>query len=65
MTEDVQAELVELNGRIDSIDDPREGYALVKETIRRHEAAGDDIPDDLQRLEKAMEVECLCASQGR
>ncbi|MEL7049959.1 MAG: hypothetical protein AAFO75_13575 [Pseudomonadota bacterium] len=65
MTEEFRAELIELNGRIDTLDDPREGYALVKETIRKHEVAGDEIPEDLQRLEKAMEVECLCESQGR
>ncbi|MEO1205669.1 MAG: hypothetical protein AAFV45_05000 [Pseudomonadota bacterium] len=65
MTEDVQAELVELNDIIEEIDDPREGYALVRQTILRHEAAGDEIPEDLHRLEKAMQVECLCASQGR
>lgn len=65
MTEDVQAELKELNGQIDELDDPRECYALVHETIRKHEAAGEQVPDDLLRLEKAMEVECLCESQGR
>lgn len=65
MTEEVQAELAHLNGQIDALEDPRAGYALVKETIRKHQAAGDDIPDDLYRLEKAMAVECLSESQGR
>ena len=65
MTQDVQAELEDLNGRIEEIDDPRECYQLVRETIRRHEAAGDRLPDDFYRLEKAMQVECLSESQGR
>lgn len=65
MTDDLLAELEDLNGRIEEIDDPRECYALVHETIKRHKEAGDQIPDDLYRLEKAMQVECLSESQGR
>jgi len=65
MTEDVQLEVAELNGRLDELDDPRQGYALVKDYIERHQNAGDEIPEDLVRLEKCLLTECLAASQGR
>ncbi len=63
--ERVEQELVELNVRIEEIEDPRESYALVKDCIRRHMDAGEEVPEDLSRLEKSLMVECLSASQGR
>jgi len=63
--EEVQQELAELNGQIDATDDPREGYALVRQKIEQHREAGHTVPEELVRLEKAMQVECLSESQGR
>lgn len=65
MTELIQQEVAELNGRIEELDDPRHGYALVKDCIRRHRDAGEEIPEDLHRLERSLLSECLSASQGR
>lgn len=58
-------EVAELNVLIDEVDDPRECYVAVQDCIRRHREAGDEIPEDLARLEKVMLTECLSASQGR
>ena len=62
---DVVQEVAELNGLIDETEDPRECYAAVRDCIRKHREAGDEIPEDLQRLEKVMLTECLAESQGR
>ncbi|CFX39766.1 protein of unknown function [Candidatus Filomicrobium marinum] len=65
MLNEVQQEVADLNGRIDALEDPREGYAMVKECIRRRREAGQTIPDDLRRLEAALLRDCLAQSQGR
>lgn len=65
MNANVVEEVAELNGLIDENDDPRECYAAVRDCIRRHREAGEEIPEDLQRLEKVMLTECLAESQGR
>lgn len=65
MLDEVQQEVADLNGRIDALDDPREGYAMVKECIRRRREAGETVPDDLRRLEAALLRDCLAQSQGR
>ncbi len=64
-SEQMQAEIAEISNRIDSIDDPRQCYALVKERIRKHKEQGDIIPDELARMERMLLVECLAESQGR
>ncbi|MEQ8826032.1 MAG: hypothetical protein RIC14_16820 [Filomicrobium sp.] len=65
MSANVLQEVEELNGLIDETEDPRECYAAVCECIQKHREAGEDIPEDLQRLEKVMLTECLAESQGR
>ncbi|MBU1212142.1 MAG: hypothetical protein KJ587_12810 [Alphaproteobacteria bacterium] len=65
MNASVVQEVAELNGLIDEVDDPRECYAAVRDCIRRHREAGEEIPEDLKRLERVMLTECLSASQGR
>ncbi|MEM1371042.1 MAG: hypothetical protein AAGG72_02315 [Pseudomonadota bacterium] len=63
--EDVQAELENLTGQLEACDDPRQGYALVNETIERHQQAGETVPSELHQLRRAIEVECTQMSQGR
>lgn len=65
MNASVVQDVAELNGLIDEVDDPRECYAAVRDCIRKHREAGQEIPEDLERLEKVMLTECLSASQGR
>ena len=48
-----------------SEDDPRRCYALVKERIRNYRQSGENVPDDLVRMERALMTECLSQSQGR
>ncbi|MEQ1670241.1 MAG: hypothetical protein ABL893_05235 [Hyphomicrobium sp.] len=48
-----------------SEDDPRHCYALVKQRISEYRQMGQDIPDDLARMERSLMVECLQQSQGR
>lgn len=48
-----------------SEEDPRRRYALVRERISQYRRMGNEIPDDLARLEKALMVECIEESQGR
>ena len=45
--------------------DPRRCYALVKERISEYRRMGNEIPEDLARMEMALMVECLQESQGR
>lgn len=61
----VSQEVAELNGLIDETDDPRACYAAVCDCINKHRAAGEEIPEDLRRLERVMLTECLSESQGR
>ncbi len=65
MTEEVDREIEEVNLRIDELDDPRACYALIRERIRKHHLAGETIPEELQKLERAVLAECLAESQGR
>lgn len=65
MNASVAQELVELNGLIDEVDDPRECYVAVCDCIRKHREAGEEVPEDLARLERVMLTECLSESQGR
>lgn len=61
----MQAEIAELNGRIADIEDPRTGFAIVRERIEQYRAAGLAIPADLANIEKQLRAECMLASQGR
>lgn len=61
----MQAEIAELNTCIADIEDPRAGFAMVRERIERYREAGMAIPEDLTRIEKRLRTECMLASQGR
>lgn len=65
MTESVKSEIAEINSSIENEDDPRACIRLVREKIRTHEMRGEAIPDDLRRLERALQTQCNAESQGR
>lgn len=65
MTEEVQRDVAEVNGRIDESEDPRVCYQMVQERIQRLRQAGEEIPEDLYMLERNLLTECLSESQGR
>ncbi len=64
MSEQMQAEIANLNAQIDQVDDPREGFAMVKARINELRNAGQDIPVELIRMEKNLQTECICQSRG-
>lgn len=65
MSEQMQSEIAHLNGQLDQIEDPREGYALVQERIRTYRSCGDRVPDALSQMERRLMRECMAQSQGR
>lgn len=65
MTEQMQSEIAELSLRMEEIDDPRRSYAMVQERIRQFRQRGQDIPEELVRMERRLAAECLMESQGR
>lgn len=60
-----EAEIAELNTVIDAVDDPREGYRIVRQHIADHQSRGEAIPEDLLRMERILFAECNAESQGR
>ncbi|MEQ1697234.1 MAG: hypothetical protein ABL901_15475 [Hyphomicrobiaceae bacterium] len=64
MSEQMQGEIANLNAQIDEIDDPREGFAMVKARINELRSAGRDVPAELVRLEKNLQTECISQSRG-
>ncbi len=65
MSNQMQAEIAELNSELEQTDDPRECYAKVQAKIRSYRQAGMRVPDDLALIEKRLVTECMAASQGR
>lgn len=65
MTEQMQAEIVELNLKLEQIDDPRRSYAMVLERIRSYRNRGQQVPEALALMERRLARECLIESQGR
>ena len=65
MTEQMQAEIAELNHRLEEIDDPRRSYALVQERIRNCRKNGQQVPEALALMERRLAIECRIESQGR
>ncbi len=65
MTEKQREEILELNSRLEDLDDPRECYALIKTRIAEYQEAGEEVSDDLAMLERSLLNDCLLASQGR
>ncbi len=65
MTDKQREEIVELNDRLDVLDDPRECYTLVKQRIAEHQNAGETVSEDLAMLERSLLSDCLVESQGR
>ncbi len=46
-------------------EDPRACYQSVRQQMDAYSAAGREIPEDLKRVERAIQVECMAQSQGR
>ncbi|MCC6776609.1 MAG: hypothetical protein IT537_08235 [Hyphomicrobiales bacterium] len=65
MTEQMQAEIAELNHRLEEIDDPRRPYAIVLEKIRACRTHGQPVPEALSLMERRLAAECRIESQGR
>lgn len=65
MTEQMQAEIAELNTRLEQIDDPRRSYAMVLERIHAYRVRGQQVPEPLALMERRLARECLIESQGR
>lgn len=65
MTDQMQAEIAELNLRLDEIDDLRRSYALVQERIRNYRKLGQQVPEALSLMERRLARDCLIESQGR
>lgn len=65
MTEQMQAEIAELNHRLDQIDDLRRSFAIVQERIRAYRIHGEKIPEALSLIERRLAQECRIESQGR
>lgn len=65
MTDKQREEIVELNGQLEVLDDPRECYTLVKKRIAEHQNAGETVSEDLVMLERSVLNDCLLESQGR
>ncbi|MFM7083642.1 MAG: hypothetical protein ACKOW3_01375 [Hyphomicrobium sp.] len=65
ISEQMQSEIIDINNRIDELDDPRQRYLLLKEKINNFKNRGIKIPESLERLERILLQECLNESQGR
>ncbi|MDP1640160.1 MAG: hypothetical protein Q8L61_04510 [Hyphomicrobium sp.] len=65
MSNQMQAEIEQLNSELEQSDDPRECYAKVQAKIRGYRQAGLKVPEDLALIEKRLVHECMAASQGR
>lgn len=53
-----------LISRIEEQEDPREGFAICKQQIERLERAGDEVPEELVRVRKALETDLILESRG-
>lgn len=65
MSNQMQAEIADLNVRLDQLDDPRQCWALLQEKIGQMKSAGWVIPEDIKIMERQLMAECLAESQGR
>ena len=65
MTEQMQAEIAELNLRLEEIDDLRRSYAMVQEKIRNCRRHGQQVPEALSLMERRLAAEMRTESQGR
>ncbi len=65
MSDQMQAEIADLNVRLDQMDDPRQCWVLLQEKIGQMKSAGWVIPEDIKIMERQLMAECLAESQGR
>ncbi len=65
MSDQMQAEIADLNVRLDQIDDPRQCWVMLQEKIDQMKSAGWVIPEDIKLMERQLMTECLAESQGR
>lgn len=64
VSEQMQGEIANLSAKIELIDDPRAGFALVKQRINELRNEGQQIPDELIRMERNLQCECISQSRG-
>lgn len=65
MSDQMQAEIADINVRLEQLDDPRQCWVMLQQKIDQMKSAGWVIPEDIMRLERQLMVECLAESQGR
>lgn len=65
MSNQMQAEIADLNVRLDQLDDPRQCLVVLQERMNQMRSAGWIIPDDIKMMERQLMAECLAESQGR
>lgn len=59
-----QDEIAVLIDQIEEHDDPRESFALVQEKMARYRARGDEVPEELLRVHKALQRDLIAESRG-
>ncbi len=69
MTDQMQMEMVRddiawINSELERTEDPRSAMALVQARIRELEKFGRKVPDDLIRLERNLNADCISQSRG-
>ena len=57
-------EIALLINQIEEQDDPRHGFALLKEQMAKYQEAGDSVPEELVRMRQALETDLIAASRG-
>lgn len=65
MSDQMQAEIADLNVRLDQMDDPRQCWVMLQQKIDQMKSAGWVIPEDIKLMERQLMTECLAESQGR
>lgn len=65
MGNEVLRDIAEVIGRLEDLEDPRVGYAMIHERVVECQKAGVDVPEELMRLERSLLADCCAESQGR
>ena len=60
-----ERDVARILSEIDQLEDSRQGFAVVQERIANLEAAGKSVPENLVRVHKVLQAECMAQSQGR
>jgi hypothetical protein len=65
MDSEQRFDIAELVAKVEVADDPRDAYAKVQEQVKAYREAGWQVPDELQRYQRALMTELMAESQGR